>query len=127
MLAERKAPLDTVDAGEVAMVHESGGCFVVEDVAREAARAAAFEISATGPIFGTKVLEAEGEARLREQRVLERFVRLDASRKQTGSGLGLSFVAAVAKHHGAQLELSDAGPGLAVSFIFPAEKRWRPT
>jgi tRNA pseudouridine13 synthase len=73
VLAERKAPLDTVDAGEVAMVHESGGCFVVEDVAREAVRAAAFEISATGPIFGTKVLEAEGEAQLREQRVLERF------------------------------------------------------
>ncbi len=73
VLEDRKASLDTVDLGEVAMVHASGGCFVVEDLAREAPRAAAFEISATGPIFGTKVLEAEGEARLRERRLLERF------------------------------------------------------
>ena len=54
------------------------------------------------------------------ERVLERFVRLDASRNKPGSGLGLSFVAAVAKHHGAQLELSDAGPGLEVRFHFPS-------
>jgi tRNA pseudouridine13 synthase len=73
VLEDRKLPLDAVDVGEVAMVHASGGCFVVADLAREAARAAAFEISVTGPIFGTKVLEAEGEARLRERRVLERF------------------------------------------------------
>jgi tRNA pseudouridine13 synthase len=73
VLEDRKAALDTVDFGEVAMVHASGGCFIVEDLAREAPRAAAFEISATGPIFGTKLLEAEGEARLREHRVLERF------------------------------------------------------
>jgi tRNA pseudouridine13 synthase len=73
VLEDRKLPLDAVDPGEVAMVHASGGCFVVEDLEREAARAAVFEISATGPIFGTKVLEAEGEAGLREQRVLERF------------------------------------------------------
>ena len=73
VLEERKAPLDAVEVGEVAMLHASGGSFVVEDLAREAARAAAFEISATGPIFGTKVLEAEGEPGRREQRVLERF------------------------------------------------------
>jgi tRNA pseudouridine13 synthase len=73
VLEDRKAPLDAVEVGEVAMLHASGGCFVVEDLAREAARAAAFEISATGPIFGTKVLEAEGEAGRREHRLLERF------------------------------------------------------
>jgi tRNA pseudouridine13 synthase len=73
VLEDRKASLDTVDVGEVAMVHASGGCFVVADLAREAPRAAAFEISATGPIFGTKLLEAAGEAKLREHRVLERF------------------------------------------------------
>jgi signal transduction histidine kinase len=52
------------------------------------------------------------------ERVLERFVRLDASRHLPGSGLGLNFVAAVAKHHGAQLVLSDARPGLEVSLRF---------
>ena len=45
-------------------------------------------------------------------KVLERFVRLDASRSQPGNGLGLSLVAAVAEHHGATLALDDNHPGL---------------
>jgi len=73
VLEEREAPLDEVELGEVAMVHASGGCFVVEDLALELPRARAFEISATGPIFGTKVLAPQGESGLRERRVLERF------------------------------------------------------
>jgi signal transduction histidine kinase len=52
-------------------------------------------------------------------RVLQRFVRLDASRGTPGSGLGLSLVAAVAKLHGARLELSDNAPGLKVILSFP--------
>lgn len=49
------------------------------------------------------------------QRVLGRFVRLEASRSEPGSGLGLSLVAAVARHHGGILELTDAGPGLSAT------------
>jgi signal transduction histidine kinase len=52
-------------------------------------------------------------------RVLQRFVRLDNSRGMPGSGLGLSLVAAVAKLHGARLELGDNGPGLRVTLQFP--------
>ena len=48
-------------------------------------------------------------------KVLERFVRLDASRSQPGNGLGLSLVAAVAEHHGATLMLDDNHPGLKVT------------
>ena len=44
-------------------------------------------------------------------RVLQRFVRLDASRSAAGSGFGLSLVAGVAKLHGAELELSDSDLG----------------
>ncbi|MGF1526107.1 MAG: sensor histidine kinase [Candidatus Competibacterales bacterium] len=54
------------------------------------------------------------------QRVLERFVRLDTARSQPGNGLGLSLVNAVAKLHGATLELDDNDPGLRVSLAFPA-------
>ena len=54
------------------------------------------------------------------ERVLQRFVRLEKSRSQPGSGLGLSLVEAVTKlHHGA-ISLSDAGPGLVVTLRFPA-------
>jgi len=42
-------------------------------------------------------------------RVLERFVRLESSRSEPGSGLGLSLVAAVARHHNGRVELSDVG------------------
>ena len=52
-------------------------------------------------------------------RVLEPFVRLDGSRSTPGSGLGLALVAAIARLHGARLELADNHPGLSVALIFP--------
>lgn len=52
-------------------------------------------------------------------RLLDRFYRLERSRSTPGSGLGLSLVAAVAKLHGADLTLFDAGPGLGVTAAFP--------
>ncbi len=54
------------------------------------------------------------------ERVLERFVRLEASRNSPGSGLGLSLVRAVARLHGASLTLDDADPGLLARLVFPA-------
>jgi len=53
-------------------------------------------------------------------RVLRRFARLDAARHRPGTGLGLSFVAAVAELHGADLALGGADPGLCVRLVFPA-------
>ena len=49
------------------------------------------------------------------ERVLERFVRLDATRSTLGNGLGLSLVQAVARLHGARLVLDDNRPGLKVT------------
>lgn len=51
-------------------------------------------------------------------RVLDRFVRLDQSRSTPGSGLGLALAAAVAKLHGARLDLADNRPGLKVTLEF---------
>ena len=52
--------------------------------------------------------------------MLQRFVRLDASRTGGGSGLGLSLVAGVASLHRATLEL-DQSPlgGLRATVTFP--------
>ncbi len=66
----RAAGLDEVELGDVAVVCESGGLFVVEDAAREGPRAAAFEISATGPIFGTRSPEPVGPPLERERAAL---------------------------------------------------------
>ena len=54
-------------------------------------------------------------------RVLDRFVRLEASRSEPGSGLGLSLVAAVARLHGGSLSLEDNEPGLRVILALPIE------
>lgn len=52
------------------------------------------------------------------QRVLDRFVRLEAARSTPGNGLGLSLARAIAEAHGARLELRDAKPGLEVRIVF---------
>lgn len=54
------------------------------------------------------------------QRAVERFVRLEASRTQPGSGLGLSLASAVATLHGGDLRLADSQPGLRVTLVIPS-------
>jgi len=70
VLSERPLPLDRVERGDVARLTDSGGLFVVEDEVLDNERAARFEISATGPIFGTRVLQPAGEVALREAAAL---------------------------------------------------------
>jgi hypothetical protein len=52
-------------------------------------------------------------------RVLERFVRLEQSRSEPGSGLGLSLAAAIARLHGGELTLEDNHPGLIGAILLP--------
>ena len=52
-------------------------------------------------------------------RVVERFVRLEQSRSEPGSGLGLSLAAAVARLHGGELKLEDNHPGLKSVIMLP--------
>jgi len=55
-------------------------------------------------------------------RATERFVRLEQSRSQPGSGLGLSLAKAVMKFHGGSLDLLPGTPGLTVVMSFPKPK-----
>ena len=76
-----------------------------------------FSVTDTGP----------GIPDVDRERVVQRFVRLDNSRSQPGSGLGLSLVQAIADVHNGQFELSEGpgvvdgghGPGLRASLCFP--------
>jgi signal transduction histidine kinase len=52
-------------------------------------------------------------------RVVERFVRLEQSRSEPGSGLGLSLASAVARLHGGELKLEDNRPGLRSIIALP--------
>ncbi len=52
-------------------------------------------------------------------RAVERFVRLEQSRSEPGSGLGLSLASAVARLHGGELKLEDNHPGLKSTISLP--------
>jgi signal transduction histidine kinase len=92
------------------------------------------KVEAPGPltVHGNRELISQGEkARLAvsdngagiaeadRPRVVERFVRLEKSRSQPGSGLGLSLAAAVARLHAGELLLSDNHPGLKAVIALP--------
>ncbi len=75
-----------------------------------------FSVTDTGP----GVPEAD------RGRVIQRFVRLDNSRTEAGSGLGLSLVAAVLEAHAGRVQLDEGpgryggfGPGLRVALVLP--------
>ena len=65
------------------------------------------------PTAGPGIPEAD------RARVVERFVRLEQSRSQPGSGLGLSLASAVARLHGGELKLEDNHPGLKTVISLP--------
>jgi len=92
-----------------------GGAFMLR-VRRRSSGEVEFSVTDTGP----------GVPDEDRERVVQRFVRLENSRNEPGSGLGLSLVAAVAEAHGGRLELSEGpgrvgemGPGLRVALILP--------
>jgi signal transduction histidine kinase len=87
----------------------SGGRLDVT-VARSS-EAAILEVADTGP----------GIPEDDRPRVLQPFIRLERDRSHSGSGLGLSLIAAVMRLHRATIELLDNKPGLRVRCVFPRE------
>lgn len=66
----QSSTLGKVCEGDVMKKHGSGGEFVADDVAAAQRRADAWEISPTGPMFGTKMRWPTGDAREREEAIL---------------------------------------------------------
>jgi signal transduction histidine kinase len=62
-----------------------------------------------------------GIAESDRERAVQRFVRLEQSRSEPGSGLGLSLASAVAHLHGGELRLEDNGPGLKATLVLPRD------
>jgi tRNA pseudouridine13 synthase len=116
-LARRVLPLDALEVGDVAVVHASGGLFEVEDLAREAPRAAAFEISATGPIFGARARMPAGAPLERERAALLAFgIDADAApRPPRGLRLDGARRALRARPEAASLESTTAPAVLRVT------------
>jgi tRNA pseudouridine13 synthase len=70
LLLDRINTIDRVESGDLAWKHANGASFLVEDAAVECVRAASFEISATGPLFGSRMTWPAGEVRCREESML---------------------------------------------------------
>lgn len=86
IVAMRLATIDRVWPGDIAIKHVNGACFRVEDAAVEQPRAARFEISATGPLYGHKLLMASGQSGILEESLLDKE-KLSLSRFNLGKGL----------------------------------------
>jgi tRNA pseudouridine13 synthase len=71
VLDTRLDTLDRVYAGDLAVKHPGRSVFRVEDETAEQARAARFEISPTGPMYGYKMMQATGHQGKLEAGVLE--------------------------------------------------------
>ncbi len=70
LLTARLTSIDRLEAGDVAYIHQNGAAFIVEDAATEQPRVDQFEISPSGPLFGPKLLQAQGQPGQREQACL---------------------------------------------------------
>ncbi len=84
-LDERLDTIDRLFVGDLAFIHARGASFLVEDVAAEQPRAARFEISPSGPLYGYKLLLAEGTQGELERRILaEEGLSLESFRLKGG-------------------------------------------
>ncbi|MBL8726848.1 MAG: tRNA pseudouridine(13) synthase TruD [Planctomycetes bacterium] len=70
VVAARRAGVHQLLAGDLAFLHKNGAVFPVEDLAREQARAATFELSPSGPMPGPEMPDPTGEPLRLEQQAL---------------------------------------------------------
>jgi tRNA pseudouridine13 synthase len=105
--------LDAMLEGDVAKKHETGGMFTVADAALESPRAKNLEISATGPLYGKKVMPALSESRALEDEVLAAFeLTWEGFKNRTGSRR-------ITRVKLENLELEAADGGFWISFDLP--------
>ncbi len=73
LLVDRLDTLGQLEKGDVAYIHGKGASFIVEDAVIEQSRAERFEISPSGPLFGTKTLLAQGQPGQKELGMLTTY------------------------------------------------------
>jgi tRNA pseudouridine13 synthase len=123
VLARRITSIDRVMTGDMAYKHENGACFRVEDANAEQPRAAAFEISPTGPIIGYRMTEATDEPGRIEQEVLAAH-GLEPSHFRAEGRLKVKGSRRPLRVRPENVELAagvdEHGPHITVAFTLPA-------
>jgi signal transduction histidine kinase len=95
---------------------------LIENAQRHTPPGTEIRLSATGgPSWVTLAVTDDGPGVPEEdmERIVRRFIRLEASRTTPGHGLGLNLVAAIARLHGGRLRFAGNFPGLQVIFELP--------
>ncbi len=89
VLERREAPLDKLLPGDVAIAHATGEVFLVGEDLPEPGRLERFELSPTGPIFGTKMQWPRGETAELERSAMAELGLGDPRRLDLPRGLKL--------------------------------------
>lgn len=118
IVAMRLAGIERIWPGDIAYRHDNGACFRVEDPAAEQSRADRFEISATGPLFGRKMLAPSGQAALLEASLLDKF-GLAHDNFRSGRGQQLTGDRRPLRVPLGQVEIEAAATTLRLRFTLP--------
>ncbi|MGH7177111.1 MAG: tRNA pseudouridine(13) synthase TruD [Tepidisphaeraceae bacterium] len=121
LLARRIDRIDRLIDGDLAMKHENGACFHVENAAVEQARCDAFEISPTGPLVGYRMTLPRGLALAIEEQVFSDAGLSPQSLRQSrerakGERRALRVRPADAELSGG---VDEHGPHVTVAFTLP--------
>jgi tRNA pseudouridine13 synthase len=122
LLASRLDSFDRLLEGDLAWKHDNGAVFLVGDASREAARAAACELSPTGPLFGERMSEPRGRPAELEEAALARCEATRAEFEREGwfrpSG-GRRPLRFPLTEYAASWESDDVGEHARVRFTLP--------
>ncbi len=117
-VARRIDGIDRLITGDLACKHVNGACFLVEDASAEQGRAAEFEISASGPMFGCKMKRPEGAVRELEGEILEQ-AGVDLPLFDMPGGLRMEGERRPLRVPPGDLSWSSSGDAVTVEFSLP--------
>ena len=119
VLARRLDRLDALEDGDLAMLHRNGAVFQVADATVEQPRCRAFEISPTGPLFGSKAPLASGAPGRLEREILE-TTGLDARDFSAPGGIRLPGVRRSLRIPLREVALESDPAGYRIAFALPS-------
>lgn len=119
VLAARLDRLDRILVGDWAMKHQNGACFLVEDAVREQPRVDTFEISPTGPLFGSRASWATGEPGDIERRCVAAMGTTPEALVEAAAACGFRGERRSVRVQLGELDWSLAGSSLTLAFTLP--------
>jgi tRNA pseudouridine13 synthase len=119
VLAARIDRIDRMLIGDWAMKHVNGACFQVEDAQVEQVRADQFEISPTGPLFGSRAPWASGEPGELERAVVREYRETPEALSEAAASCGFRGERRSLRVRLEDLKWSLEGATLSLSFGLP--------